>query len=70
MFIAPTSSKRIELSGAPSTGKTHSLGTIQNSSTLNRWKGNLHELYPGEQRTSESQVIGVIWAWVLRKHGK
>jgi len=33
--MAPISSKRIELSGAPSTGvgQTHSLGTMRSSST-------------------------------------
>ncbi|KAK2164455.1 hypothetical protein LSH36_63g05070 [Paralvinella palmiformis] len=37
------SSKRIELSGAPSRGigKTHSPGTMQSSSTMIRWQGNL-----------------------------
>jgi len=40
--IAPISSKRIELNGAPSTevGQTHSPGTMQPSSTMIRWKGN------------------------------
>ena len=41
--IAPISLKRIELSGTPSTGvgQTHSLGTMQSSSTMIRWQGNL-----------------------------
>jgi len=38
--IVPISSKRIELSGAPSTGigQTHTPGTMQSSSTMIRWK--------------------------------
>ena len=42
--IAPISSKRIKLSGAPSTGvgQTHSPGTMQSSSTMIRWQGNLN----------------------------
>jgi len=43
MSIAPISSKRIELGGAPSAGvgKTHSPGTMQSSSTMIRWSVNL-----------------------------
>jgi len=39
----PISSKRIKLGGAPSTGvgQTHSLGTMQSSSTIIRWQGNV-----------------------------
>ena len=41
--IAPISSKRIELGGAPcgGVGQTNSPGTMQSSSTMIRWKGNL-----------------------------
>ena len=43
--IAPISSKRIELSGAPSTGvgQTLCLSTMQCSSTMIRWKGTLRK---------------------------
>jgi len=49
--IAPLSSKRIELSGASNTGvgQTHSAGTIQRSSTIIRWKGNLGWISESEQ---------------------
>ena len=51
-YIAPISFKRIKLNGAPSTGigQTHSLGSMQSSSTLIRWKGNLG-------RISESKKV-------------
>jgi len=51
--IAPISSKRVELSGAPSggVGQTHSPGTMQSSSTMIRWKGNAG-------RISESEKVG------------
>ena len=41
--IAQISSKRIKLSGAPSTwvGQTHSPDMMQSSSTMIRWQGNL-----------------------------
>ena len=41
--IVPMSSKRIKLSGTPSTwvGQTHSSGTRQSSTTMIRWSGNL-----------------------------
>jgi len=40
---APIFSKIIELRGTPSTGvgQTHSLGTMQSSSTMIRWQGNV-----------------------------
>ena len=43
--ITPISSKRIELSGAPSAGigKTHSPGTMQSSPTMISWKGKLRK---------------------------
>jgi len=49
--IAPISSKIIELSGAPSTGvgKTHSPGTMQSSSTMIRWQGNLGRISESEK---------------------
>ena len=45
------SSKRIELSGAPSTGvwQTHSLDTMQSSSTMIRWQGNLGRISESEK---------------------
>jgi len=51
--IAPISSKRIELSGAPTTGvgQTHSSGMMQSSSTMIRWQGNLG-------RVSKSEWLG------------
>jgi len=50
--IVPIYSKRIKLSGAPSTGvgQTHSLATMQSSSTMIRWQGNL-------ERISESEKV-------------
>ena len=41
--MAPITSKRIELSGAPSggVGQTYSPGTMQSSSTMIRWLRNL-----------------------------
>ena len=59
--IVPISSKRIEVSGAPSTGvgQIHSLGTMQGSSTIIRWKGNLGRISESEkvsfQMVTESQ---------------
>jgi len=49
--IAPLSSKRIDLSGAPSTGvgQTHSPGTRQSSTTMIRWKGNLGKISKSEK---------------------
>jgi len=49
--IAPISLKRIDLSGAPSTGvgQTHSLGTTQSSSTMIRWQGNLGRISESEK---------------------
>ena len=49
--IAPISLKRIELSGAPSTGvgQTHSPGTMQSSSTMIRWQGNLGRISESEK---------------------
>jgi len=49
--IAPISSKRIELSGAPSggVGQTHSPGAMQSSSTIIRWKGNLGRIRESEK---------------------
>jgi len=43
--IAPISSKRFELSGAPSTGvgQTHSPGTMQNSSTNDQMEKKLRK---------------------------
>jgi len=49
--IVPISSKRIELSGVPSTGvgKTHSPGTIQSLSTMIRRQGNLGRIRESEK---------------------
>jgi len=49
--ITPISSKRIELSGTFSTGvgQTHSPGTMQSSSTMIRWKGNLGRISESEK---------------------
>ena len=49
--IAPISSKIIEFSGAPSgrDGKTHNPGTMQSSSTMIRWKGNLGRINESEK---------------------
>ena len=48
--IAPISSKRIEISGAPSCiGQTYNPGTMQNSSTIIRWKGNLGRISESEK---------------------
>ena len=51
--IAPISLKRIELSGAPSTGvwQTHSLDTMQSSSTMIRWQGNLGMISKSEKES-------------------
>jgi len=48
--IAPISSKRIDLCGTPSTGvgQTHSLCTMQSSSTIITWKANLGRLRESE----------------------
>jgi len=48
--IAPIFSKRIELSDAPSTGvgQTHSRSTMQSSSTVIRWSGNLGRISQSE----------------------
>jgi len=48
--IVPISSNRIKLSGAPSggVGQTPSLGTMQSSSTMIRWKGNLGRISESE----------------------
>ena len=49
--MAPISCKRIEFSGAPSggDGQTHSPGTMQSSSTMIRWKGNLGRISESEK---------------------
>ena len=50
--ISPISSKRIDLSGAhlvQGVGQTHSPGTMQSSSTMIRWKGNLGRISESEK---------------------
>ena len=58
--VVPTSSKTIELSGIPSTGvgQTHSLGTMQSSSTMIRKnsQGNWVNLGNIEIKTSPSNL--------------
>jgi len=51
IYIVPISSKRIELSGVPSTGvgQTHSSGTMQSSSTTDEMEGNLWRISESEK---------------------
>jgi len=55
--MAPITSKRIELSGAPSggVGQTYSPGTMQSSSTMIRWLGNLGRI--SECETVSFQIV-------------
>jgi len=66
--IAPISSKRIKLSGAPSTGvgQTHSPGMMRSSSTTIRWKGNLGRISESEKMSFQMVMErNYVISWLL-----